>query len=292
MTARPEPPDRRGDTPVAGLLGAPPKGGRIWGLRLLPLVFVLPMFIALITGRGLTLLSLLGGTGLLVLAGALIRRGLDATAAYEQRRFAPPPPPFRLTGAAALAGAFGLVASGAAGYGTLMTLVIAGLGFAASLVTYGVDPRAAKRLPASEANRTGVRTEHIVAAVDEAKAKIADIRRHGGRLANRELRTRLDRICAAGEAVVDELERDPKDLPRARRFLNVYLDGTRDVVRDYAKREEDFADTELALNFKNVLATIERVFDEQLAHLRKDEALDLEVAIDVLNTQLTKEGVG
>ena len=41
-----------------------------------------------------------------------------------------------------------------------------------------------------------------------------------------------------------------------------------------------------------MLGTIEQVFDQQVEHLKKDEALDLEVAIEVLNTQLTKEGVG
>ncbi len=285
-------PDRRAGAPPADLLGTPPKGGRIWGLRALPIVFVFPMLTALVSGSGVKLLALMGGTALLVLAAALIRRGLDATADYEQRRFAKPPPPFRLTGAAAVGLAFFVIAAFATGYGTFMSVVVAALGVAASLVTYGVDPRAAKELPAAEAARTGVRTEQVVAAVGEAKAKIADIRRHGDRLANRELRGRLERICAAALAVVDELERDPKDLPRARRFLNVYLDGTRDVVRDYAAREQDFAATELAHNFQNVLATIERVFDEQLEHLRKDEAFDLEVAIDVLHTQLTKEGVG
>jgi hypothetical protein len=284
--------DRGAGPPPADLLGAPPRGGRIWGLRALPVVFVFPMFAALVSGSGVKLLALMGGTGLLVLAAALIRRGLDATADYEERRFAQPPPPLRLAGAAAIGLAFFLIAGVATGYGTFMSLVVAGLGFAASVGTYGVDPRAAKKLPPAEAARTGVKTEQVVAAVNEAKGKIADIRHHGDRLANRELRARLERICTAALAVVDEIERDPKDLPRARRFLNVYLDGTRDVVRDYAKREQDFAETVLADNFQNVLATIERVFQEQLQHLRKDEAFDLEVAIDVLHTQLTKEGVG
>ena len=287
MSTRPDP-----RPPSADLLGTPPKGGRIWGLRALPIVFAFPMLVTLVTGRGVQLMALMGGTALLVLAGALIRRGLDATADYEERRFAKPPPPFRLTGAFAIGAAFFVVSAFATGYGTFMSVVLGGLGLAASLATYGVDPRAAKELPPAEAARTGVRTEQVVAAVGEAKGKIADIRQHAARLANRELRARLERICAAALAVVDEIERDPKDLPRARRFLNVYLDGTRDVVRDYAARERDFAETSLGHDFQNVLATIERVFNEQLQHLRKDEAFDLEVAIDVLHTQLTKEGVG
>ncbi|MFP4361095.1 MAG: hypothetical protein ACLFTG_10520 [Alphaproteobacteria bacterium] len=62
--------------------------------------------------------------------------------------------------------------------------------------------------------------------------------------------------------------------------------------RAYARRQEDVADTPLARNFTNVLATIEPVFAEQVAHLRKDEAFDLAVAIEVLQTQLNNERVG
>jgi hypothetical protein len=159
-------------------------------------------------------------------------------------------------------------------------------------VTYGLDPRRSKGLDAATAAATGVRGERVIEAIREAEDKLAEIEAGAAALKNRELRAHVARIVTQARAVLDEIERDPKDLARARRFLNTYLDGTRNVVRDYARRQEDFADTPLAANFKNVLATIEQVFAEQVAHLRKDEALDLEVAIEVLETQLTKEGVG
>ncbi len=263
---------------------------RILGLRLLPVVFVVPAFAMLTAGRPIALLALLAGTALLVLAGVLVRRGLDATAAYHARRIAEAPAPYRLAGALAIGLAFLLVGWFAAGYGALMGIVLGGLGAAASVVTYGLDPRASKGLDRAAA--TGVRGERVIEAIREAEDKLADIETSAAGLANRELRTHIARIVTQARAVLDEIERDPKDLARARRFLNTYLDGTRNVVRDYARRQEDFADTPLAANFKNVLATIERVFAEQVAHLRQDEALDLEVAIAVLETQLTKEGVG
>ena len=263
---------------------------RILGLRLLPVVFVVPAFAMLTAGRPIALLALLAGTALLVLAGVLVRRGLDATAAYEKRRIAEAPPPYRLAGALAIGLAFWLVGWLAAGYGALMGVILGGLGVAAGAVTYGLDPRRAKGLDRAAA--TGVRGERVIEAIREAEGKLAEIETAAAALKNRELRGHVARIVTEARAVLDEIERDPKDLARARRFLNTYLDGTRNVVRDYARRQEDFADTPLAANFTNVLATIERVFAEQVTHLRKDEALDLDVAIEVLETQLTKEGVG
>jgi hypothetical protein len=70
-----------------------------------------------------------------------------------------------------------------------------------------------------------------------------------------------------------------------------YLDGTRDVVTKYAAQQRDLKDTELAENLRRVLETIEQVFNEQEEILKKDEALDLEVKIEVLETQLKREGV-
>ena len=88
-----------------------------------------------------------------------------------------------------------------------------------------------------------------------------------------------------------QIEKDPSDLRRARRFLVTYLDGTRDVVRKYQEQQQDLADTELAESFRHVLDTVERVFAEQEDVLKRNETMDLEVQIEVLRTQLEREGV-
>ncbi len=275
-----------------GAGGRGTRGGRIWGLRLLPSVFAFPLLAALVGGEPIKLLALMSGTALLVVAGMLVRRGLDATAEYEERRFAKPPLPYRFTGAIAIGLAFLVVSWFGTGYGLLTGLVFGALGVFASLMTYGRDPSTAKSPDRAITDRAGVTADRVVTAIAEAEAKIDEIKEHAATLQNRELRGRIDRIVDRAHAVLDEIERDPKDLARARRFLNTYLDGTRNVIRDYTRRQQDFAQTELASNFTNVLGTIEQVFDDQVEHLKKDEALDLEVAIEVLQTQLTREGVG
>jgi hypothetical protein len=127
--------------------------------------------------------------------------------------------------------------------------------------------------------------------VAEARRKIADIEAAAAGFHSRELTDRLARIVARARRVLDLIERKPGDLPRARRFLATYLDGTRDVVSRYAARQHDLAATPLAENFRRVLTTVEEVFAEQEEVLRRDEELDLEVKIEVLETQMRREGV-
>ncbi|MEO1090361.1 MAG: 5-bromo-4-chloroindolyl phosphate hydrolysis family protein [Pseudomonadota bacterium] len=265
---------------------------RAWSLRLVPIVFTLPLLWSLLSGQLTKLVGLIAGAALLVLGAMLVERGLAATAEYQQRRLAKAPLPYRLTGAAAVGVGFAVIGLLATGSGLVTSLLVGAAGAASCVLTYGLDPKTAKMLDASTAKRTGMQTEQVLKALEEAETKLADIRHSANGLANRELKGRIERIIDRANAVLDEIERDPKDLSRARRFLNTYLDGTRNVIKGYVARQDDFSETELAQNFKNVLATIEKVFDEQVEHLKKDEALDLDVAIDVLHTQLTKEGVG
>jgi hypothetical protein len=131
----------------------------------------------------------------------------------------------------------------------------------------------------------------VIEAIEEAEVKLRDIEQLAGSLHNRELTDRLGRIVAQGRVVLAQIEKDPSDLRRARRFLVTYLDGTRDVVRKFKEQQKDLADTELAENFRHVLDTVERVFVEQEEVLKRNETMDLEVQIEVLRTQLEREGV-
>ena len=105
---------------------------------------------------------------------------------------------------------------------------------------------------------------------------------------------RDERAYAEGRKlkIITLIENDPSDLPRARKFLKVYLDGTRRVTESYAKTHRNEATTvELDSNFSNVLNSIESTFDEQHEKLKKQDQFDLDVNIEVLETQLKREGI-
>ncbi|HAO32370.1 MAG TPA: hypothetical protein DCQ84_05350, partial [Candidatus Competibacteraceae bacterium] len=101
----------------------------------------------------------------------------------------------------------------------------------------------------------------------------------------------LRRIVGQARQILTMLEEDPRDLRRARKFLNVYLDGAKQVTEGYAKTHGRLNTPELENNFRQVLATIEEVFGEQRQKLLEADLTDLDVQIEVLTTQLKREGV-
>jgi hypothetical protein len=264
---------------------------KAWSLRLAPALLIVPLVTSLVAGNVAGAVSL--AISLLLCYGGmlLVESGLGAEAEYARRAVAKAPRPRKLFGAVALALGVFVGTFGATSGGLPLSLLFAILAGAASVLAYGMDPSKDKGLAPELARKAGFSTEQVIEALTEAEAKLRETEQLAGGLHNRELTARLHRIVAQGRAVLAQIEKDPSDLRRARRFLVTYLDGTRDVVRKYQAQQGDLADTELAENFRHVLDTIERVFTEQEDVLKRNETMDLEVQIEVLRTQLEGEGV-
>jgi len=284
---------RRIGSRVAAADGAaqPPLARQPWSLHIATFFAIGPLVVGLMLADVGRALGALGAIVALQLAAQLIRRGRQAELEYTARAITKAPLPQKLAGHLLVGVAGFSLAWLADGQPLVLGLVAGGLmGFASSLA-YGLDPRAAKGLDAGMAERAGLKAEAILEALEEARGKVRAIRAEARQLHSRELKERLARIAGSAEGVLAQIEKDPRDLRRARRFLVTYLDGTRDVVAGYRAQQQDLAQTPLAENFRHVLETVEKVFAEQQEILKRNETLDLEVQIDVLKTQLEREGV-
>lgn len=262
-----------------------------WALHIATVMPVLPLLIGLLFGEVGMAIGSLGAIAVLQVAAWLIRRGRIAAAEYAERSITKAPPPRKLAGSLMVGLAAFSLSYIADGQSLILSLVAAGLMGFASVLAYGRDPRGGKGLDPGLAERAGLRPEAVIAALEEARAKVRAIEIDANGIHSRELKNRLARITQSARNVLQQIERDPSDIRRARRFLVTYLDGTRDVVSGYRARQRDLADTPLADNFRHVLETVEKVFDEQQEVLKRNESLDLEVQIEVLKTQLEREGV-
>lgn len=225
----------------------------------------------------------------LFLTGAvLLRRGLRAEADYMRRQVAKAPWPFKTLGCGIIAIATGLTAWTSANHPPSVALVFGLLALLGGYLAYGFDPRRAKRFT----DRDGVdSTDRVVEALAQAEQSILAIENSTREIRNTELNSRLRRIVGQARQILKMLEEDPRDLRRARKFLNVYLDGARQVTEGYARMHGRTSTPELEDNFRRVLTTIEEVFGEQQQKLLEADVTDLDVQIEVLNTQLKREGV-
>ena len=131
----------------------------------------------------------------------------------------------------------------------------------------------------------------MIAALEEAHRKVRGIEDAAQGLHSRELKSRLDRICRQARTILGQLEQDPKTCRAPGASSSPTSTARATWSTQYAAQQRDLADTPLAENFRRVLTTVEQVFAEQEEVLKQDDKLDLEVQIEVLETQLKREGV-
>ena len=259
------------------------------------LLFILPIpllgSVLVALARGHLASVLFSSIGLaLCLTGAFgVRRGLAQEREYKRKKVAlPPKAPLKFLGALLVALATFLVALMAADHSFAISVCFGIGAFVGCYLAYGFDPRAEKVAPAGS---HGYTTAEVVEALEEAHERVTRIEQANDRIRNPELNDRLRRITNSARKILDVIEEDPRDLRRARKFLNTYLEGAQKVTEGYARSMELTDSTTLKDNFRKVLATIEGVFAEQHEKLLENDVLDLDVQIEVLRLQLEREGV-
>ncbi len=229
-----------------------------------------------------------GGYALYLLAAILLRRGLHQEAEYSARRISRAPKwSFKFYAALLVMLATSWIAWLGAGH-TMMVSVVFGAGALLGMyLTYGFDPRREKMIGGSH----GYSADEVTDTITAAEQIIGHIERANQRINNTEFNNRILTICQDARDVLEIIEQDPGDIRRARKFLNVYLDGARKVSEGYASTHERMASDELEENFREILVTIEKVFKEQKQKLLENDFFDLDVQMEVLAAQLKREGV-
>lgn len=276
-------------SPDSGSLGELRLGLKGLLLYIMPTPVLLAAVISLIKGNFWATIINGGAFAAFMLAAVIARHGFKVEHQYNVKKLAlAPTTPFKTVAALLLAVTTGLTAWLAADYGLFSSILIGAVTLLAFYLCYGLDPRR---------NKTGniglgVSAEEVFEALEAANIKIDAIESARSTINNAKFDQHLDRIIDKARNILEVIENDPNDLPRARKFLKVYLDGTQRVTESYAKTHKNEATTiELDSNFSNVLNSIESTFDEQHEKLKKQDRFDLDVNIEVLETQLKREGI-
>ena len=258
-------------------------------LFILPTPLLIAAIISLVRGEIFhTLISTAAFAGFMIVA-MIAREGFKREGKYHRRQFARAPgTPFKTVAALFLAITTGLTALFATDYSLLHSVL---LGIAALLgfyFSYGLDPKKDKTGGIS----LSVNADEVFEALEAAEIKIAGIEAAQKNIHNLELDQHLRNIVKKARNILKVIEENPNDLDSARKFLKVYLDGTQRVTESYAKTHSQDAVTDtLKSNFRRVLDSIEKTFDEQHEKLKENDRFDLDVKIEVLETQLKQEGI-
>jgi len=262
---------------------------RAAALFLLPLPLVLALVGALIGGDVPRALFSAGGLACLCGAGALSAGALVAEARYFSGE-RPDPPAIPLKLLSALLTAIGIVLAALAGGHTVpAALVFAILGVAGHVALYGRDVKP-PRIAVSVVD--GIDGAAILLQLKQAYGRLRGIEASARAIPAPEFRDRLLRITGIGRDILGEIERDPVQASRARRFLNVYLDGAERVTSEYARTHGRMRAQPLEEHFRKLLTDMEHTFADQHRTLVERDLMSLDVDMEVLDTRLTREGPG
>jgi len=257
-------------------------------LFVLPLPLLLAFVVALVAGDFGRLAAIACALAAFFFAGLFTGRALVAQARfYLGLRPDPPAVPLKLFGLGLTTLGTGLAAL-AAGHGVVGIGVFAGLSAVGHRLFYGRDPRP-RRIELPEV--AGVDRDAVVVQLKQAHGRLQGIEAAAHEIAVPEFTARLDRIIAIGRQILAEIERDPREAAKARRFLNIYLESAERVTTEYARTHRQVRTRPLERNFRQLLIDLEETFKAQQQKLLENDLLSLDVEIEVLNARLKREGV-
>ncbi len=258
-------------------------GARIKILFILPLLTFLTAFVQPVT----EMVTDLAGAAILLLAAWLLRDGIRAEDAYNERKVARKPAIPRKIFASALTGA-GVAALIFGGQWNPLTAVIIGA-VAAGLhsFSFGIDPLKNKGLEGVDT----FQSDRVARKVEEAEAHLDAMSDAIKRAGDRQLEARVDAFQATARDMFRTVEEDPRDLTQARKYLGVYLQGARDATVKFADIYARNREASVRADYVALLDDLETNFAKRTQKMLLTDRSDLDVEINVLRERLTRDNL-
>lgn len=238
--------------------------------------------------NGLGMMYEWGALALLLLAAWLLRDGLEAEAAYDERKVARPPVIPRKIFASVLTGAgVALAAFGGAHVALFSSLVFGAAAALAHSLSFGLDPMRRKGMEGFNA----FENDRVVQAVEKAEKLLRETIKASHKFNDRGLEGRIESLASTARDMFRTVEEDPRDLARARKFMGVYLKGARDATIKFADLYARNRDAVARAEYEALLNDLEQSFTAHREVLLLDDRSDLDVEIEVLRDRLKQEGL-
>ena len=258
-------------------------GGRV---KLLYVPAVILAVTSLNEGPVLLVTGLIGA-GVLTLAAWLLQEGLEAEAAYNQRKVARRPALPRKILATTLTGIGVAIAAYAGESGTLGSILYGIAAAGLHTATFGIDPLTDKRMEGVDT----FQQDRVARVVDEAEAYLDVMMSQIEAVSDRRLTARVADFQMIARRMIRTVEEDPRDLTGARKFLSVYLMGARDATIKFVDLYNRSKDADARAAYEALLDDLEQNFAARTDKMMLDDRSDMDIEINVLRDRLQREGV-
>lgn len=255
------------------------------------LMFVPPVVLVAttVTDGAVAMTQGLVGAGLLGLGALLLREGLKAEAAFNERKMARRPAlPRKILAAVFCAlGAAVAVFAHQNGLSVIGPVLFAAATGVLHLFAFGIDPLKSKGMEGVDT----FQQDRVAKVVDEAERYLSEMSDAMKRAGDRQMERRLEAFQTQARTLIRTVEEDPRDLTAARKYLGVYLMGARDATAKFADIFSRSRSEDARQDYAALLDDLSDNFAARTEKLLTDDRTDLTVEIDVLRDRLSREGV-
>jgi len=231
----------------------------------------------------------LAGAGMWTLSAWLLREGLIAQAAFDERKVARRPAlPRKILAAVGMGLGSALAVIAHQNTADILSPLLFGICTGAlHLAAFGIDPLKSKGMEGIDT----FQQDRVARVVDEAEKHLSAMTDALTRAGDRQASAKLADFQDAARTLIRIVEEDPRDLTAARKFLGVYLQGARDASIKFADIYSRTQDPEARADYIALLEDLEQNFAARTKKSLLDDRSDLTIEIDVLRERLSREGV-
>ena len=229
------------------------------------------------------------GAAAWTLAAFLLRGGMEAEAAYDERKVARRPALPRKLFSSVLTGigaAFAVVAH-ADGFSLVAPILFGIIATGLHITSFGIDPMKDKGMEGIDT----FQQDRVARVVDEAEKTLGEMKDAILRANNRQMEAQVDKFQTVARDLIRTVEEDPRDLTAARKYLGVYLTGARDATSKFADIYSRSQDAKARDDFSALLTDMTDNFSARTRKMLVEDRTDLNIEIDVLRDRLAREGV-
>ena len=138
----------------------------------------------------------------------------------------------------------------------------------------------------------GLAPEFVIAELQQAHERVRSIRKIRSRMRISTLGDSIGAIADSADAILADLNRNPRDYKRLRKALVHYLPHVETIADRYAYMQEAGSiDPEIRGRAEQTLADMQRLFVEYQRRMLADETFDLDTRIALLEQEVRREGV-
>lgn len=160
-------------------------------------------------------------------------------------------------------------------------------------VTPEPEKPAAQEPPAAEPSPY---SPEVQAVIQEGRTALKEMGRLYASIPNPEIRSRINELMSVSDKIIRDAIDDPADVPQIRKFLDFYLPTTIRLLNAYDRMSaQEFGGENITGSMQRIeemLDTTIAAYKKQLDALFANQAADIQMDIDTMNTMLAREGLG